>query len=85
MDMATNLDMWSGSFKQTVAPQYPAAPPPQPTPHPKLDLHEIWLIGPVVSEENMFENVDDDEIWVPWTNVKEWPWPPEHVYLHVLV
>ena len=33
-------------------------------PHPKEDLHVIWLIGQVVSEEKMFKNVDNNKIWV---------------------
>ena len=53
-------------------------------PHPKENLHEIWLNGPVVSE--MFENIDDHELFEwPWAKVKEWPWLEAHAYLHVII
>ena len=47
MGMAATLVIWSESFEQTFVP------PPQGGP-----IWNLALIGPVVSEEKMFEKVD---------------------------
>ena len=47
MGMAAILVMWSGPFEQTLVP-----------PSYGVSIWNLSSIGPVVSEEKMFENVD---------------------------
>ena len=47
MGMAAILVMWPGPFEQTFVP-----------PSPGASTWNLASIGPVVSEEKMFENVD---------------------------
>ena len=47
MGMAAILVMWPGTFQQTFVP-----------PSYEVSIWNLSLIGPVVSEEKMFENVD---------------------------
>ena len=74
MGMEAVLIMWPGSLNKILFP------------HPKEDVHEIWLwLRQVLSEEKIFENVDNGKSDWPWTKVKEWPWPQAHAYLYVVI
>ena len=61
MDMVTILVMWLKPIVFTFIP-----------PSHGGSEWNLASIGPTVSKEKKFENVESE--W-PWTKVNEWPWP----------
>ena len=61
--------MWPGPFEQTLNPLLP-----------RCCKWNLIKIGPVISEEKMFENVDKHSILV----INEWSWPLTFTEVHVV-